>query len=123
WRIRAHSLQLGRAQPHADDRHARGELPGNGGDAADRRGSPRGRRARSGVRDRGGALGRVRGGGGGGGVLSRRSPLPLAGGAGGGPLAQEIHWPTPNPSRKREGDCYWPLTPPASGSGIATGRG
>ena len=35
-----------------------------------------------------------------------KSPLPLAGGAGGGPLdAQDQGSPTPNPSRKREGDA------------------
>jgi 5-methyltetrahydrofolate--homocysteine methyltransferase len=32
------------------------------------------------------------------------SPLPLAGGAGGGPEAAASDMPTPNPSRKREGD-------------------
>ncbi len=35
------------------------------------------------------------------------SPLPLAGGAGGGPDAELTALPTPNPSRKREGD-NWP---------------
>jgi len=33
-----------------------------------------------------------------------QSPLPLAGGAGGGPVSLNPDIPTPNPSRKREGD-------------------
>jgi 5-methyltetrahydrofolate--homocysteine methyltransferase len=32
------------------------------------------------------------------------SPLPLAGGAGGGPVSSPVDVPTPNPSREREGD-------------------
>ena len=39
------------------------------------------------------------------------SPLPLAGGAGGGPVAPALDKPSPNPSRKREGNG--PLPPPA----------
>ena len=34
----------------------------------------------------------------------QHSPLPLAGGAGGGPEGANSDLPTPNPSRKREGD-------------------
>jgi glycyl-tRNA synthetase beta chain len=36
--------------------------------------------------------------------IVRESPLPLAGGAVGGPVAQDLDSPTPNPSREREGD-------------------
>ena len=44
------------------------------------------------------------------------SPLPLAGGAGGGPVGNEVtapaaDTPTPNPSRKREGDLALSYTP------------
>ncbi len=43
-----------------------------------------------------------------------QSPLPLAGGAGGGPVDQQASLsdaPTPNPSRKREGDNIDPTSP------------
>ncbi len=36
--------------------------------------------------------------------IVHESPLPLAGGAGGGPVAATSDIPTPNPTRKREGD-------------------
>jgi len=42
------------------------------------------------------------------------SPLPLAGGAGGGPVGGEGDIPTPNPSRKREGDLPLSYTPEAA---------
>jgi Fe-S cluster assembly ATP-binding protein len=38
------------------------------------------------------------------GSVTFTSPLPLAGGAGGGPRARLHRRPTPSPSRKREGD-------------------
>jgi len=36
--------------------------------------------------------------------IVRETPLPLAGGAGGGPVSSDADIPSPNPSRKREGD-------------------
>jgi DNA-nicking Smr family endonuclease len=39
-------------------------------------------------------------------------PLPLAGGAGGGPVTRDQATPTPNPSRKREGDRQVPAPQP-----------
>ena len=51
-------------------------------------------------------------------VRPLKPPLPLAGGAGGGPVedcAKPVDSPTPNPSRKREGDrrAAVPLRPPS----------
>ncbi len=47
-------------------------------------------------------------------VKPLRSPLPLAGGVGGGPVAPSSGTPTPNPSRKREGNKgrLPPMRPP-----------
>jgi DNA-nicking Smr family endonuclease len=53
-------------------------------------------------------------------VKPLKTPLPLAGGVGGGPVeerAKPLDSPTPNPSRKREGDrkAALPLHQPAAG--------